>query len=107
VNNLPICFSRTFLILFGGSIISFLDRAALPTISTLDSKNITDFKSADEAGVIAYIPEEQTGLKSAFTELASRNHEKFTFGIASDKILAQAGNVQVPSVVVHKPREGT
>jgi protein disulfide-isomerase A1 len=103
---LPIWFSRTSLILFGDSIVSFLNRATLPTISTLDSKNITDFKSVDEAVVIAYIPEEQMALKSAFTELASRNHDKFTFGIVTDKLLAQAENVQVPSVVVHKPREG-
>ncbi|PMD25441.1 thioredoxin-like protein [Hyaloscypha hepaticicola] len=88
------------------AIVSFLNRATLPTISTLDSKNITDFKSLDEVVVIAYIPEEQTALESAFTELASRNHDKFTFGIVTDKLLAQAENVQLPSVVVHKPREG-
>jgi protein disulfide-isomerase A1 len=39
-------------------------------------------------------------------ELASRNHDKFTFGIASDKSLAKAINIQIPSVVVHKPNEG-
>jgi protein disulfide-isomerase A1 len=60
----------------------------------------------DEAVVIAYIPEEQTALKSAFTELASKNHDRFTFGLVKDKSLAQAENLQVPSVVVHKPREG-
>jgi protein disulfide-isomerase A1 len=56
--------------------------------------------------VIAYIPEEQTALKSAFTELASRNRDRFTFGLVTDKSLAQVETVQVPSVVVHKPREG-
>jgi len=60
----------------------------------------------DEAVVIAYIPEEQTALRSAFTELASRNRDRFTFGLVTDKSLAQVENVQVPSVVVHKPREG-
>jgi protein disulfide-isomerase A1 len=45
-------------------------------------------------------------LKSAFIELASRNHDKYTFGLASDKRLAEADNVQVPSVVVHKSKEG-
>jgi protein disulfide-isomerase A1 len=56
--------------------------------------------------VIAYIPEEQTTLRSAFTELAYKNHDKFTFGLVADKSLAQAENLQVPSVVVHKLREG-
>ena len=60
----------------------------------------------DEAVIIAYIPEEEKTLKAAFVELASRNHDKFTFGIASDKTLAKAVNIQIPSVVVHKPKEG-
>jgi protein disulfide-isomerase A1 len=103
---LPICSSKTFLILFGDRIVSFVNRATLPTISTLDSKNINDFKSSDEAVVIAYISEEQTALKSAFKELASRNHDRFTFGLVTDKSLAQVEIVHVPSVVVHKPKEG-
>lgn len=85
---------------------SFLNRAVLPVVSALDQNNITEFKSGDEAVIIAYIPEEEKTLKAAFVELASRNHDKFTFGIASDKSLAKAVNIQIPSVVVHKPKEG-
>lgn len=92
------------------AIVSFLNRAVLravlPVVSTLDQKNITEFKSGDEAVIIAYIPEEEKALKAAFMELASRNHDKFTFGIASDKTLAKAANIQIPSVVVHRPKEG-
>ncbi|KAH8747544.1 thioredoxin-like domain-containing protein, partial [Hyaloscypha finlandica] len=88
------------------AIVSFLNRAVLPVVSTLDQNNITEFKFGDEAVIIAYIPEEEKTLKAAFVELASRNHDKFTFGIASDKSLAKAVNIQIPSVVVHKPKEG-
>jgi protein disulfide-isomerase A1 len=91
---------------FAGRIVSFLNRAVLPVVSTLDQNNITEFKSGDEAVIIAYIPEEEKALKAAFVELASRNHDKFTFGMASDKTLAKAANIQIPSVVVHRPKEG-
>lgn len=88
------------------SILSFLNRATLPVVSLLNPKTITNFKSADETVVIAYIPEEETALKSAFAEAAARNHDKFTFGITSDKNIAKAEGVKLPSVVVHKPKEG-
>jgi protein disulfide-isomerase A1 len=87
-------------------IISFLGRATLPIVSILDQRNATDFKSADETVVIAYIPEEEKTLRSAFTELAFRHHDKYTFGIVSDMHLAQAENIQLPSVVVHNSKEG-
>jgi len=87
-------------------IIPFINRATFPVISTLNLNNITDFKFADDAVIIAYIADDQTALRSAFTELASRNHDRFTFGIVSNKNLARADNIQIPSVVVHKPMEG-
>jgi protein disulfide-isomerase A1 len=45
-------------------------------------------------------------LKSAFTELASRNHYKFAFGIASSVSLAKASNIPLPSIVCYKIGEG-
>jgi hypothetical protein len=45
-------------------------------------------------------------LKAAFTELAFKNHDKHTFGIVSNKKLAKAENIQMPSVVVYKSKGG-
>jgi protein disulfide-isomerase A1 len=90
----------------GVRIVSFLNRAPLPVVSILDQSNITEFKSADEAVIIAYLPEGEKALKEAFIELASRNHDKFTFGFTSDKNIAKAEDIQIPAVVVHKPKEG-
>jgi protein disulfide-isomerase A1 len=87
-------------------IVPFLKRATLPVVSSLDVTNITDFKSADESVIIAYIPEDENALKAIFTELASRNHDKYTFGWVADKNVAKAEKVQIPSVVIHKPKEG-
>jgi len=87
-------------------ILSFLNRATLPIISTLDKKNITAFKSADEAVFIAYLPREDAHLKSTFTSLASRNHDKFTFGITTDPNLAQEDGLSIPSIICHKSSEG-
>lgn len=87
-------------------IVSFLKRAGLPIISILDSRNITDFKSADEAVVIAYVPKAEKTLREGFTELACRYHDRYTFGIASDRNVAKTDNLQMPSVVVYKWKEG-
>ena len=87
-------------------IVSFLNRATFPVVSTVDQSNITDFKSADDAVIIAYIPSEEQTLRSAFKELAFKNHDKYTFGIVSDKKFAKAEKVQISSVVVHKSKEG-
>jgi protein disulfide-isomerase A1 len=43
---------------------------------------------------------------STFTDLASRNHHKFAFGIASNANLAKAGSIPVPSLVCYKAWEG-
>ncbi|KAE9378273.1 hypothetical protein N431DRAFT_541785 [Stipitochalara longipes BDJ] len=88
------------------AIVSFLSRAASPVLSTLDQNNITTFKSADDVVIIAYIPDEEQALTSAFTELAFKNHDKHTFGIVSTKKVAKAEKIQIPSVVVHKSKEG-
>jgi protein disulfide-isomerase A1 len=87
-------------------IVPYLNRATLPIVSTIDQKNITAFKYADEVVVIAYFPQEEKTLRSAFTEIASRHHDKYTFGIVSDRSLAQAENIPLLSTVVYKPQEG-
>ncbi|KAE8453967.1 hypothetical protein EG329_007743 [Mollisiaceae sp. DMI_Dod_QoI] len=87
-------------------IIPFLHRAVAPTISIVDQKNITTFLSSDETIFIAYTTPEDNHLQSTFAALASRNHDKYAFGIATDMSLANAAGITLPSVVCIKPGEG-
>ncbi|KAH7350743.1 thioredoxin-like domain-containing protein [Rhexocercosporidium sp. MPI-PUGE-AT-0058] len=84
------------------SILDFVSRATLPTLSILDKSNITSFKSSDEFVFIAYIPAKDGHLKTTFASLAKRLSDKFTFGIATDPKVAKSEHVQYPSIVCHK-----
>lgn len=83
-------------------IVPFMKRATLPTVSTLDRSNITAFTSIDETVFIAYTLPGDKALKSTFTELATRYHDKYTFGIATET----ADSMTLPSIVCHQMREG-
>lgn len=87
-------------------IIHFLHRAATPTVSLVDQKNITTFTSSDETVFIAYTAPEDHHLQSTFAALASRNHDKYAFGIATDSNLAKLAGISLPSIVCVKPGEG-
>jgi hypothetical protein len=83
-------------------IVPFMKRATLPTVSTLDHSNITAFISIDETVFIAYVLPGDEALKSTFTELAARHHDKYTFGIATET----ADSMTLPSIVCHQVKEG-
>ncbi|KAF8848341.1 hypothetical protein BDZ45DRAFT_681286 [Acephala macrosclerotiorum] len=87
-------------------IIPFLHRAAAPTVSLVDQKNITTFTSSDETVFIAYTAPEDHHLQSTFAALASRNRDKYAFGIATDRNLAKSAGITLPSIVCLKPGEG-
>jgi protein disulfide-isomerase A1 len=86
--------------------VPYTRRLTLPDIYFLDSTNITSFKSVDEHVFVRYLNPTDIDLRSIFETLATRNHQKFAFGIATDVSLANAENIPVPSIVCYKPSEG-
>jgi protein disulfide-isomerase A1 len=87
-------------------IAAFVRRSTLPPVSIVDKTNITSFKSIDDAVFVAYLPPKARDLESHFTTLASRNHHRFVFGIASDEGVAKLENIHTPSIVCYKPEDG-
>jgi protein disulfide-isomerase A1 len=83
-----------------------LNRATLPTVSFLDQSNITAFGSVDETVFIAYVPPGDEALKATFTELATRYHDRYTFGIAVDTSFMTADLMTLPSIVCHRVKAG-
>lgn len=85
---------------------SFVTRATLPIVSLLDRKNITTVQSIDEAVFIAYLPSTKGHLYSAFTSLAKRYSDKYTFAITTDSSLVKHEGLQFPSILCYRPQEG-
>lgn len=86
-------------------IISFIRRAERPEISALDKKSLESFKSIDDAVFVAFLGPGNVELKSSFTTLASRNHNRFSFGVVSDGALAGAENILLGCIVRYKVGE--
>jgi len=84
-------------------IVSFVARSSLPPVSSLDKRNITAFKSKDEAVFIAYPESEDRNLRSTFRALATQNHDRYSFGMA-DSALGKTDNVPPGCVVCHKTK---
>ena len=79
-----------------------MDRSGLPVVSVLDNHNISAFKSIDEITIIAFIDPEDVSTESTFRTVATRNNDKFTFGIAYTPSLAEGYNVPFPSIVCYR-----
>ncbi|KAK9416616.1 putative Thioredoxin-like domain-containing protein [Seiridium unicorne] len=62
------------------SIISFLRRAARPTVTRLDEKKITAFQSIDDAVIVAHINAHDTHTQALFKSLAHRYEDRASFG---------------------------
>lgn len=94
------------LIIFISSIASFINRATLPVVSTVDGRNITAFKSIDEIVFIAYMAPEHVQFESAFLSIATSNHHRFSFGISTSSSFVGADKIALPSIVCYKAQEG-
>ncbi|ETS85669.1 hypothetical protein PFICI_03694 [Pestalotiopsis fici W106-1] len=63
------------------SIISFLRRAARPTLTQLDEKTITAFQSIDDAVIVAHINPRDDHIQTLYKSLAYRYHDRASFGL--------------------------
>ncbi|KAK9773445.1 putative Thioredoxin-like domain-containing protein [Seiridium cardinale] len=63
------------------SIVSFLRRAARPTVTRLDEKKITAFQSIDDAVIVAHINARDTHIQALFKSLAHRYDDRASFGL--------------------------
>lgn len=87
-----------------GRIVQFIKRSTLPQVSILERKNITAFKTSEEAVIVAYADPSDTDLKGSFRELATRYHDKFSFGLA-DASLGGIDNVPPRCIVCYRKEE--
>jgi protein disulfide-isomerase A1 len=86
----------------GRSIVSYVMRQSLPTISIVTADSLQDFKSASNIVVVGYFAPDDDVSYEAFKSVAEVMHEDFLFGVISDDTLAKAEQINVPGIVLYK-----
>jgi Thioredoxin-like domain len=87
------------------SIISYMIRQALPTISAVNRSNFDEIISLDIAALIAYIDENDRKSSEVFTSIADSYRDQFVFGITSDLTLAKANVSELPFIILYNPSD--
>ncbi|ANB15166.1 protein disulfide isomerase PDI1 [Sugiyamaella lignohabitans] len=82
------------------AIVSYMNRQALPAVSTVDAKSIEKFTSSDPVVVVGFFSEKTHN--QTFTGLAESLRDKYIFGASSDSKLAAKYGVKDSGVVVFK-----
>lgn len=85
------------------SIMSYMIRQTLPTISAVNRSNFEEITSLDIAVLIAYIDENDRKSSEVFTSIAESHRDQFVFGITSDPTLAKAYVSKLPFIILYNP----
>ncbi|KAI1393217.1 thioredoxin-like domain-containing protein [Hypoxylon trugodes] len=88
------------------AILAWADRVQRPIVSELSATVLEDFKKTDETVFIAYLNAGDEAPKAAFTEVAGKYHEEFTFGVITDASTLVEEGVAAPLVKCYKPLDG-
>lgn len=84
------------------AIISYMTKQALPSVSTLDSTTLEEFKTADKVVLVAYLAADDKASNETFTEVANGLRDSYLFGATNDGALAKAEGVKQPAIVLYK-----
>ncbi|KAI1766048.1 thioredoxin-like domain-containing protein [Hypoxylon sp. FL1150] len=88
------------------AILSWASRIQRPVVSEVGSAELEDFKKADETVFLAYLDANDEASKSAFTDVAGRYREEFSFGLTTDVDVLAAEGVTAPTIKCYKPLDG-
>ena len=77
-----------------------------PVVTDVDSDGLDAFKVADEIVFIGYISPSDTVAQHAYTQVAERHREEFTFGLVTDEALIHSQNVVSPTVLCYVAQDG-
>lgn len=88
------------------SIVDFMAKQILPTVSVLESKQAHDnflFQERGEVVIVGYIDSSDTASNATLFAAAEKLHEDFPIGVTSDLAAAQSAGVTFPSIVLYRP----
>jgi len=84
------------------SIVSYMIKQSLPSVSILTKDNIEEFKTADKVVLIAYFNADDKKSNETFATVADSLRDSYLFGATSDPALAEAAGVTAPGLVVYR-----
>lgn len=85
------------------SIISYMIRQTLPTVSAVSKSNFEEITSLDIAALIAYIDDNDPESSEVFASISDSHRDQFIFGITSDVALAKADVAEPPFIILYSP----
>ena len=90
-----------------GSIVSYMLRQIIPTISTVTKDNLEELQLIDLPLSIAFINEDDQISRELVTSIAEEYKDRFLFGISSDITLAKSksGPFMPPFIVLYNPSD--
>lgn len=77
-----------------------------PVVSEVSAATLEEFKKADETVFIAFLSADDEASKTAFTNVAGRYREEFTFGMVTEDAALKAEEATPPIVKCFKPLDG-
>lgn len=84
------------------SIISYMTKQSLPSVTTVTAENLDEFKAMDSVSLLAYFAEDDTANRDAFKAVAENLRNDYLFGTTSDTALAKDAGVSQPAIVMYK-----
>lgn len=88
------------------AILAWADRVQRPVVSEVSAATLEEFKKADETVFIAFLSADDEASKTAFTNVAGRYREEFTFGMVTEDAALKAEEATPPIVKCFKPLDG-
>ena len=83
-------------------IISYMTKQSLPSVSTLTSDSLEEFKTADKVVLVAYFAADDKSSNETFSKVAESLRDDYLFGAVNDAAAAKAEGVKQPAVVLYK-----
>jgi protein disulfide-isomerase A1 len=77
-------------------------KQSLPAVSVLDKDTLTEFKTADNVVLVAYIAADDKASNETYTKVAESLRDTFLFGGVNDAAVAEAEGVKAPAIVLYK-----
>jgi protein disulfide-isomerase A1 len=83
-------------------IVSIMKKQALPAVSNLESGKVKEFSTSDKVVVIGVFSSKDSNEAKAFTAIANKMRDHYTFGITTDKSSLSEHKVADPGVILFK-----
>lgn len=77
-----------------------------PTVTELATQTLSDFETTDDVVFVAYINAEDETSRAAYTAVAGKYHEEFTFGLISDDSTIKSHDQESPSISCRVVEDG-